>query len=622
MLRLSTRFQALRRQFSSFRLLLAGTTLLYLLGGTLAASTASAQEFSRDELKRALQSTVLLLVPDNNGDLLGSGSGTIMDAEAGYILTNFHVMGDKEKAKLYNKQGIAIVGIMPTDLKGAPVLKYVAQVINGDPENDLAVLQIVGLLDDAKAALPTNLGLTAINRGNSDDLLIGDSIAVFGYPSLGGDTVSFSDGKVSGFLDDDQDAVYEWLKTNSEINPGNSGGLAINADGSFIGIPTAVVSDQEVSGKIGLIRTGNIALDFYDATVLGGARPPSDGGSGSNSRPGSTSALVSDVVFGTAVNRDNEINKPSGSFASGITDLYASFAYENFEDGADFSVVWHLDGEEILDDSWQWDAGSRGRLWVNINNERGLDDGFYEAEFSYEGDIVGRAGATVGESRRSGSGTFGEIVFSSDLDDDNRPVNEGNTFTNVDVVFGSFPVNGMENGTPWASRWLLDGEEVLAEELVWDSDDVDSYWLNISHPDGLPEGRFDLELYIDGELAQSGSFTIVKQGGTRVKSVNVVGNVHDADNKRKSISGAMVVFLNPGVSVDDWVDNEFAEDDILATGSSGRNGDFQLDGKVTPGEAYSVVVIHDDYQAISVDDYEIPANTGDPYELDVAMERN
>jgi hypothetical protein len=58
MLHLSTRFHALRRRFSGFRLLLAGTTLLYLLGGTLAASTASAQEFSREELKRALQATV------------------------------------------------------------------------------------------------------------------------------------------------------------------------------------------------------------------------------------------------------------------------------------------------------------------------------------------------------------------------------------------------------------------------------------------------------------------------------------------------------------------------------------------------------------------------------------
>ena len=53
-----------------------------------------------------------------------------------------------------------------------------------------------------------------------------------------------------------------------------------------------------------------------------------------------------------------------------------------------------------------------------------------------------------------------------------------------------------------------------------------------------------------------------------------------------------------------------------------RKGNFRLDAKVTPGERYSIVVIHDDYKAIEADDYEIPADAEDPYELDVAMERN
>ena len=70
-----------------------------------------------------------------------------------------------------------------------------------------------------------------------------------------------------------------------------------------------------------------------------------------------------------------------------------------------------------------------------------------------------------------------------------------------------------------------------------------------------------------------------------------------------------------------WTAAEFAEDMVLATGTSNRSGEFQLDAPVTPGERYGVVVIHDDYKPVAVDDYEIPADSTDPYELDVALER-
>ena len=64
----------------------------------------------------------------------------------------------------------------------------------------------------------------AVDRGNSDDLLPGDPIGVIGFPGLGGSTVTFTDGVVSGFLDENDDGVYEWIKTDTEVNPGNSGG--------------------------------------------------------------------------------------------------------------------------------------------------------------------------------------------------------------------------------------------------------------------------------------------------------------------------------------------------------------------------------------------------------------
>src|SRR5262245_19761534 len=92
---------------------------LFLLGGAvLPALPATAQirlprADRREGLTNALKATVLVLVPDNNGDLFDSGSGTVMDAEKGTILTAYHVLGDREKKRLYNDDGSTIIGLMP-----------------------------------------------------------------------------------------------------------------------------------------------------------------------------------------------------------------------------------------------------------------------------------------------------------------------------------------------------------------------------------------------------------------------------------------------------------------------------------------------------------------------------
>ena len=192
----------------------------------------------------------------------------MMDADKGLILTNLPVMGGPDTRALYNDDGFAAIGVMPSDLRGAPVLRYAAKLISHDPKYDLALLQITGLLDVSKGALPSNLGLTAPPRANSENLRPGDRMAVIGYPGLGGATVTYTEGVVSGFLDEDSDGEFEWIKTDTEVNPGNSGGLAIDTEGNCIGVPTAGYSRADVAGKISLVRPGAIALRFYDNASL------------------------------------------------------------------------------------------------------------------------------------------------------------------------------------------------------------------------------------------------------------------------------------------------------------------------------------------------------------------
>jgi len=119
--------------------------LLWVLLAVLGLA-GRAQAVDRLSLQRALQSVVLVLVPDANGELLSPGSGTVLDAERGLVLTNFHVLGDLESGEFFNHTGAAAIGVMPDTLRGAPVLRYTARTIAHDRRYDLALLQIDGLL--------------------------------------------------------------------------------------------------------------------------------------------------------------------------------------------------------------------------------------------------------------------------------------------------------------------------------------------------------------------------------------------------------------------------------------------------------------------------------------------
>lgn len=610
-------FRRLRCDDNALRRSALLLALLTVLGGAFAADSAGAVE--RTALQRALQSTVLVLVPDNNGDLTNAGSGTVLDAEQGLILTNFHVMTDPDSGDILNNDNFAAIGVTPTDLRGAPVLRYGAKMIAHDAKYDLALLQITGLLDDSRAALPSNLGLTAPPRGDSESLLPGDRLAVIGYPGLGGATVTYTEGVVSGFLDEDLDGEFEWIKTDTEVNPGNSGGLAIDGAGNFIGVPTAGYSRADVAGKISLVRPAAIALQFYDGAILGQGKKAGLGARGA-ALPTNRGVAISGVEFGDAVNRQSKVTRPLSVFPSGATDVYVSFDFSGFRNGQRFAYVWKIDGDLVYEDAFAWEDGASGATWLHLYSDEGLPDGLYSVEMRLDNALLNTATVRVGAAPTSaGAASFGPINFATDVSDDNRPINPGNTFVEASTIYAVFAVENMPPGTPWRTRWLYEGEEVLSEEDVWDAANVRSTWVSLTHPDGLPAGRFTLELYIDGRLAQRGAFTISERSSNRVQMVSVTGTVRDINNSRRTISGALIALLNPGVTVEQWINSNFDESMVYANGTSGRNGVYQLDAKVKPGTAYSVVVVHDDYQPILADNYTIPVDAGDPYQLDLTM---
>jgi S1-C subfamily serine protease len=180
--------------------------------------------------------------------LAGHGSGTILTAD-GQILTNAHVVTGADE----------LIINLTSDVDQSPTPTYYAEPIEVDHVLDLALLQITTDLD-GNEVVRSELDLPALELGNSDDIALGQRICILGYPGIGRETVTFTEGTVSGFVSEDLGDGSEriWVKTDTDISFGNSGGTAVDDRGLLVGIPTAGVgSEMETLGYLRPLRFTN-----------------------------------------------------------------------------------------------------------------------------------------------------------------------------------------------------------------------------------------------------------------------------------------------------------------------------------------------------------------------------
>jgi putative serine protease PepD len=239
------------------------TPIAELATPTAESATSTPPSQSAAELRRrALRAAVIVFTPvEGEKDKYSTGSGSLLTS-AGFILTNFHVVGDVNRGEYYNQEGRAYIGLNWNDPEGTPNTFYQAEIAEADRDLDLALLHVIATKDGDD--LPADLEFPTLPVGDSDTVAIGDELVAIGFPGLGGETVTLTRGTVSGFLTDEAGRSRGWIKTDAEINPGNSGGMAINDRGELIGVPTIVVSGQKVTGKIGVIRPINLARAIID----------------------------------------------------------------------------------------------------------------------------------------------------------------------------------------------------------------------------------------------------------------------------------------------------------------------------------------------------------------------
>jgi len=167
------------------------------------------------------------------------GSGVIVDAGRGYVLTNYHVIARADEIAVGLKDGRSLE----------------AKLIGTDPDTDLAVIQIPA--ED----------LTALQLADTDELQVGDFVVAVGNPFGLGQTVTSGIVSALGRTGLRGLEYQNFIQTDASINPGNSGGALINLRGELVGINSAIFTPSGGNVGIGFAIPASMARYVMDQLI-------------------------------------------------------------------------------------------------------------------------------------------------------------------------------------------------------------------------------------------------------------------------------------------------------------------------------------------------------------------
>ncbi|HEX3954575.1 MAG TPA: Do family serine endopeptidase [Stellaceae bacterium] len=168
-----------------------------------------------------------------------TGSGVIVDAAQGYVLTNGHVVENATRIEVTTKDN----------------RRFTAKLVGIDTDTDVAVLQI-----------PAQ-NLTAVPMANSDQLQVGDFVLAIGNPFGLGQTVTSGIVSALGRSGLGIEGYEDFIQTDASINPGNSGGPLVNLQGQCVGINTAILAPGGGNIGIGFAVPINMARSVMEQII-------------------------------------------------------------------------------------------------------------------------------------------------------------------------------------------------------------------------------------------------------------------------------------------------------------------------------------------------------------------
>ena len=181
-------------------------------------------------------------LPQSQMPFQAAGSGVIVDADEGLLLTNAHVVANAEHITVRLMNG--------TETE--------AKVVGVDPETDIAALRIA------------STGLAEIPIGKPSALRVGDFVVAIGNPFGLEQTVTLGIVSALGRRGLGIEGYENFIQTDASINPGNSGGALVNLAGELVGINTAIVTPSQGSAGIGFAIPVDMAMTIADQLVRDG----------------------------------------------------------------------------------------------------------------------------------------------------------------------------------------------------------------------------------------------------------------------------------------------------------------------------------------------------------------
>ena len=451
-----------------------------------------------------------------------NGAGVVIDTEARLVLTSYVLVepyrGDGTRA--FNTIALAV---MPRP--GAPAEpEYEADLVAADPNTDLAILR-VNRLAGGEALTEGDFDLPAIDLGESTSLARGDGLRFAGFEGL--DTVDGTDpqpvtlmsGAVDGFRGDPLMQGRAWIKTDARLPYGYGGGPVFDAQGQLVGIATQVAYAEGV--EVGQVRPIELATGLTDsarATANAGQSPAfiaplartSTTPSASGPTGGPPIVPADGIVISGPTFAGNALEGSSGdlfdyarSFPAELPALHYEFVAQGIPDGTIVEERWYLDNvlQDSVSSSFTWNRGEFAIFTDSLvaPNPRGVPSGIWRLEVWAGGTMRASSTAYIGQPAPAPPGVL-NFRFASKVTPDQQPGTAPSGIANQ--VLGFFDFGDMDGVRE--IRWIVfRNNQVVYQSpsMNWNGGNTGTWWVGYSSPASIGAGTWEIEIYLDNNLA-------------------------------------------------------------------------------------------------------------------------